>query len=226
MAALDAASEVSNTSKGLGGAQMYVALKTNPRRKYSMRQSSQSRCASRSRCSFPALGRSNASAGGRIRRDRPGRLRHPRFRGRSSLAPAPVDAGEASRVQPPHEIRPNCPHLEGRGSPATMRMEVPEENMKVKEIMSHPVRTCSESDTLDRAARLMWEHNVGAIVVEADGRVRGLITDRDISLAGRFTGRPLWTIPVSEVMSVNVEVVRSHDSVDIAERLMRTRQIR
>ena len=107
-----------------------------------------------------------------------------------------------------------------------MRIEVPEENMKVKEIMSHPVRTCSESDTLDRAARLMWEHNVGAIVVEADGRVRGLITDRDISLAGRFTGRPLWTIPVSEVMSVNVEVVRSHDSVDIAERLMRTRQIR
>jgi len=98
--------------------------------------------------------------------------------------------------------------------------------MRVEEIMSRPARTCLETDTLDRAARLMWEHGVGAIVVELDGRVRGLVTDRDICLAGRFPDRGLWSIPVSEVMSVGVDVVMSHESVDVAERLMRTRLIR
>jgi len=98
--------------------------------------------------------------------------------------------------------------------------------MKVQELMSRPVRTCTENDTLNRVARLMWEHSVGAIVVEAEGRVRGLLTDRDICLAGRFSGRALWTIPVSEVMSGRVQVIRSQDSVDVAERLMRTRHIR
>ena len=98
--------------------------------------------------------------------------------------------------------------------------------MRVEEIMSSPARTCLEDDTLDCAARLMWEHGVGAIVVELDGRVRGLITDRDICLAGRFPGKGLWTIPVSEVMSASVDVVMSQESVDVAERLMRTRRIR
>jgi CBS domain-containing protein len=98
--------------------------------------------------------------------------------------------------------------------------------MRVEEAMSRPVRTCKDNDTLDHVARLMWEHGVGSVVVEAKGRVRGVITDRDICLAGRFYGKGLWTIPASEVMSINVDVVLSHDSVDVAERLMRTRQIR
>ena len=98
--------------------------------------------------------------------------------------------------------------------------------MTVEEIMSQPARSCRETDTLDRAAQLMWEHGVGAIVVEREGRVRGLITDRDICLAGRSPGKGLWTIPVSAVMGAGVDVVMSGESVDVAERLMRTRQIR
>lgn len=98
--------------------------------------------------------------------------------------------------------------------------------MKVEEAMSRPARTCKETDTLDHAAQLMWEYGVGAIVVEANGRVQGVITDRDICLAGRVSGKGLWTIPVSAVMSINVDVILSQDSVEVAERLMRTRQIR
>jgi len=98
--------------------------------------------------------------------------------------------------------------------------------MRVEEIMSRPVRTCKDTDTLDHAAQIMWEYGVGSIVVEAEDHVQGVITDRDICLAGRFRGRGLWTIPVSSVMSTNIDVVLSHDSVEVAERLMRTRQIR
>jgi len=98
--------------------------------------------------------------------------------------------------------------------------------MKVEQLMSHPVRTCSVSDTLDRAARLMWEHDVGCIIVESNGRIDGIITDRDICMAGRFAGRPLWEIPVSEVMSRPAETVHQNDPIETAERLMRTRRVR
>jgi CBS domain-containing protein len=98
--------------------------------------------------------------------------------------------------------------------------------MKIEQLMSHPVRTCSESDMLNRAAQLMWEHDVGCIVVESNGRVQGVITDRDICMAGRFRGQPLWAIRVGEVMSRNVETVHPKDTVETAERLMRARKIR
>lgn len=98
--------------------------------------------------------------------------------------------------------------------------------MKVEQLMSHPVRTCSVSDTLDRAARLMWEHDVGCIIVESSGRIDGIITDRDICMAGRFAGRPLWEIPVSEVMSRPAETVHPDDPIETAERVMRTRRVR
>jgi len=98
--------------------------------------------------------------------------------------------------------------------------------MKVEQLMSHPVRTCSVSDTLDRAARLMWEHDVGCIIVESSGRIDGIITDRDICMAGRFAGRPLWEIPVNEVMSRPAETVHPDDPIETAERVMRTRRVR
>ena len=98
--------------------------------------------------------------------------------------------------------------------------------MKVEQLMSHPVRTCSASDMLDRAARLMWENDVGCIIIDSDGRIDGIITDRDICMAGRFVGKPLWEIPVGEVMSRPVETVQQHESIETAERLMRARKVR
>ena len=98
--------------------------------------------------------------------------------------------------------------------------------MRVEQLMSHPVRTCSASDTLDRAARLMWEHHVGCIIVESNGRIDGIITDRDICMAGRFVGKPLWEIPVGEVMSRPAATVHQNDPLETAEGLMRTRRVR
>lgn len=98
--------------------------------------------------------------------------------------------------------------------------------MKVEQLMSHPVRTCSASDMLDRAARLMWEHDVGCIIIVSDGRIDGIITDRDICMAGRFAGKSLWEIPVRDVMSRPVETVHQNDPVETADRLMRTRRVR
>lgn len=56
--------------------------------------------------------------------------------------------------------------------------------MLSKEFMKQPVLTCRSDDTLNHAAQIMWDHDCGAIpVVDQDGRLVGILTDRDIWMA-------------------------------------------
>jgi CBS domain-containing protein len=99
--------------------------------------------------------------------------------------------------------------------------------MHVKEIMSHPVVSCPATSTLDQAARLMWESDAGIIpVVNDQGRLAGVITDRDVCMAAYTQGQPLSAIPVTTAMAREVVAVHENDSVEQAEDLMRASQVR
>lgn len=101
--------------------------------------------------------------------------------------------------------------------------------MRIEELMSDDVQYCSPDDTLDAAARLMWDNDCGCVpVCTSDGspRVVGMITDRDICMSALFNGRSLSDLRVSEAMSREVHVCRPADSPVAVERLMRDRQIR
>ena len=99
--------------------------------------------------------------------------------------------------------------------------------MHLKDVMSHPVVTCPMSATLDQAARLMWEFDCGVIpVVDASGRVCGMVTDRDICMAAYTQGQPLGAIPVTSAMAREVVAVHAEDSVEHAEARMRASQVR
>lgn len=68
--------------------------------------------------------------------------------------------------------------------------------MKVEQVMNRPVVTCLPSDPLHAAAGLMWEPDCGVIpIVDDDGKLVGIVTDRDICMAGMMDGRPLSAIP-------------------------------
>lgn len=99
--------------------------------------------------------------------------------------------------------------------------------MKIQEIMSQPVVACRESDTLNRAAQLMWENDCGAIpVVNDDGRIAGIVTDRDVCMASYTQGRALDAIPVSGAMATEVFTCHGEDSLETAEQLMGEKQVR
>jgi CBS domain-containing protein len=56
--------------------------------------------------------------------------------------------------------------------------------MKVKDIMTQSVVCCSPDTNIGAAVELMWVHNCGMLpVVRADGKLCGIITDRDICIA-------------------------------------------
>jgi len=99
--------------------------------------------------------------------------------------------------------------------------------MHVKDLMSHPVVTCQSSDHLDAPARLMWEYDCGVVpVLDPQGRLTGLVTDRDIAMAAYTRGLALRQIPVGIAMAKNVLAVHPEESVESVERLMQQGQVR
>ena len=99
--------------------------------------------------------------------------------------------------------------------------------MYVKDIMNQPVITCSSDSDLNVAAHLMWEHDCGTIpVVDQEGRLAGMVTDRDICMAAYTQGLPLRAIPVTSAMTQYALACHLDDSVNTAEELMREGQIR
>ena len=99
--------------------------------------------------------------------------------------------------------------------------------MQIKDIMSHPVVSCPADSTLDHAARLMWEFDCGIVpVIGDDGRLAGIVTDRDICMAAYTQGRVLSAIPVGTAMATQVVAVHGEELIEQAEHLMRDSQIR
>jgi CBS domain-containing protein len=99
--------------------------------------------------------------------------------------------------------------------------------MKITQIMSKNVHVCRPTDTLERAAELMWEHDIGALpVVDQVGRAIGMITDRDACMASYTRGEPLKNLPVSVAMSHQVVTCHPDDSYSDVAILMSKRKIR
>jgi CBS domain-containing protein len=99
--------------------------------------------------------------------------------------------------------------------------------MLVEQLMSRPAVTCNTSDSLARAAQLMWDHDVGALpVVDADGRLVGMITDRDICMAAYLRGQPVGDISVEMAMARQVFSCAPGDPIGVAEKVMSEYQVR
>lgn len=99
--------------------------------------------------------------------------------------------------------------------------------MNVSELMTRDPKTCSKSDNLARAAQVMWEHDCGVVpVVDAQGTLVGVVTDRDACMAGYTQGQTLETIPIERSMSRQVYTVQPDATVAHAIELMTRHAVR
>lgn len=98
--------------------------------------------------------------------------------------------------------------------------------MKIKEVMTESVASLNEEDTVERAAQLMKEYNIGSIPVCNGEKIIGIITDRDIALRTVAEGENTKKQSVREVMTSNPVVGKSEMEADDAARIMSERQIR
>ena len=99
--------------------------------------------------------------------------------------------------------------------------------MKVGTIMTAEVESCGLTAPLTQVAKQMWEAACGAVpVVDTRGRVAGIVTDRDISLAFINSGRRPQTILAREVMTSTVHTCTANDDVMAALVKMKTYKVR
>ncbi|MEM1025208.1 MAG: CBS domain-containing protein [Myxococcota bacterium] len=99
--------------------------------------------------------------------------------------------------------------------------------MRVDEIMTTPVTTCRQTDSLNRAAQLMWEGGFKClIVIDEGGKAIGVVTDRDICMAAYTQGRLLEHIQVEVAMAHEVFSCLDSDFIEEAERMMDEHQVR
>jgi CBS domain-containing protein len=85
--------------------------------------------------------------------------------------------------------------------------------MKVREAMTRDVQLVTPDQPISEAARLMAELDIGALPVQENDRLVGMITDRDIAVRAVAIGRGPDT-PVSEVMSPEIKYCYEDQSID------------
>jgi CBS domain-containing protein len=99
--------------------------------------------------------------------------------------------------------------------------------MKVKDIMIHPVQSCGPETNLSAAAMMMWDSDCGVLpVVNFEGKVIGMITDRDICMAAATKHRPAAEITVFETITGQVHACAPGDDIHVALETMAKHQVR
>lgn len=96
---------------------------------------------------------------------------------------------------------------------------------KVSEVMTSDVKVVRPDESVQKAAAIMSEQDIGSLPVCDGKRLKGMITDRDIAVRAVAGGRGVDT-PVSEVMTEDVIWCSEDADVQDLLRRMGTDQIR
>jgi CBS domain-containing protein len=98
--------------------------------------------------------------------------------------------------------------------------------MKIKDIMTAEPRTCSLVTNLAAAAALMLDGDCGILPVVEDGKLVGVVTDRDMFIALATRNKPASEIAVGEVVQTPVQTCGPDDDVHVALATMKQHRIR
>jgi CBS domain-containing protein len=122
----------------------------------------------------------------------------------------------AYRLQPHHEE-----FRAGQARPAEPQATARKEDvMLCRDVMKKKVFVCHEDDTVAQCARTMRDQNIGFIpIVDDEGLVSGVVTDRDLAVRVLAEGLSVDT-PVRTIMTRDVRICWEKDPLRTAERKM------
>ena len=99
--------------------------------------------------------------------------------------------------------------------------------MKLREIMTDTVVRINPEESVAVAARTLARYNIGVLpVCGGDGRLYGVVTDRDLVTRCIASGRLPASTPIRDVMTTNVVTAPPDMDAVTAARLMGVQQIR
>ncbi|MGM9594301.1 MAG: CBS domain-containing protein [Candidatus Onthomonas sp.] len=99
--------------------------------------------------------------------------------------------------------------------------------MQIRELMSKSVVSITPEESAALAARLLTRHNLGMLpVCGQDGRLVGVVTDRDIVTRCLAAGQDPSRVPVEDIMTRELETLSPQDEVEAASARMADGQVR
>ena len=98
--------------------------------------------------------------------------------------------------------------------------------MKVKDLMTADVSTCTPDTTVAEAARLMWDGDCGILPVVDDGELIGVATDRDMYMALATRNERASQLRVGAVAATALATCTPEDDVQAALATMREARVR
>ena len=98
--------------------------------------------------------------------------------------------------------------------------------MEIKDIMTRSVVSIHPNESVEVAARTMTQYNIGVLPVCKDGKLCGMLTDRDIVTRCLAANRQPGGTQVRQVMTEQVTTVRPDMQIGAAAHLMGRLQIR
>lgn len=98
--------------------------------------------------------------------------------------------------------------------------------MKVQEIMTSGIEACESTDSLLTASKKMRERNIGVVPVRENGRIVGMLTDRDIIIRAVALDRNPSQTQIKDAMTENIVSCKPDDSIEHAARIMEEYKVR
>jgi CBS-domain-containing membrane protein len=99
--------------------------------------------------------------------------------------------------------------------------------MKIQDLMCRDVVVCQPTDSMKTAAERMWKADVGCLpVLDDQGTLMGMVTDRDLLMSAAIQGLPLDQLHVDSAMAHRVQALHPGDRVERALELMGVHQVR
>lgn len=96
---------------------------------------------------------------------------------------------------------------------------------KLSDIMSTNLVTVTPDASVEEVARLMKQHDIGNVLVMEDGRLAGIVTDRDLVVRGLAENADIKG-NIRNLMSGDVVTLEADTKVKDAAKLMADKQIR
>src|SRR3982751_6523019 len=97
---------------------------------------------------------------------------------------------------------------------------------RIRKIMTSNPSTVEPDKTVVDAARIMKQEDAGVVPVTENGRLTGMVTDRDIAIRVVAEGKDPQSTTVREVASTDLVTIDPEQDLDEALRLMAKHQVR
>lgn len=96
----------------------------------------------------------------------------------------------------------------------------------VRDVMTKEPVLLQADETLAQAARRMRDQDIGDVLVMKDGKLKGIVTDRDLAIRAVADGKDPNKTRVEEVCSAELMTIPADRPIDEAVAMMRMKAVR